>query len=274
MVESWGSIKVFLSEHAALVNLLSLSFGLVGIVLAVVFYKAGKPVHCLSYATRTFRIISEKAQKVQGLEVRFRGARVNAISITRMAIWNGGTEALRNTDISEGEPLVIRPRDNVNILQADLVELTSRANKPSIEPVVQGGASGYLFRFEFLNPADGVVISLIHDGTDVTDVSLTGTLVGARVRRTGADPETVTTSADPHGATTIMYVESPRTHWQFCALGLCAVGIVFSVLSLFVGDCGPIIMGPLLFFGGVGFYFYIKRKYPPSRLRMYDDNLR
>jgi hypothetical protein len=273
MAEFWSSINFFLTEHAAAVNLLSLSFGLVGIILAVAFYRAGKPVHCLSYATRTFRIISEKAQKVQGLEVTFHGVHVNAISITRMAIWNGGTEALRSADISDGEPLVIRPRDNVNILRADLVESTSGANRPSIEPVAQGGASGYLFHFEFLNPGDGVVISLVHDGTDVADLTLTGTLVGARVRKAGADPETVTTAADPHGATTIINVESPRTHHQSFALMLSAVGIVVSGLSLFVEGFGPIIMGPLFFFGGVGLYFYVKRKYPPSRLKMYDDNL-
>lgn len=271
-MEFWQIVKTFISEHTELITFVSLSFGLAGIILAVIFYRASQPVRQLSYSTRTFRIISEKAKKVAGLEVKFDEQNVNAISVTRAAIWNGGNESLRNTDISENDPLIIQARKGVEILKAELIESTSSANRALIQQM-QHEMSRYYFNFEFLNPGDGAIVSIVHTGTGIEDLSLIGTLIGARIKRTAADPETVTTIAGPHAATTIVHVESARSFSKFFSFLLFAMSIFIFCISFFKHEMSTLIAAIVVLFLAFVFYFYAKRKYPPSQLKMYDDNL-
>ncbi len=272
-MELWQLVKAFISEHTELITLTSLSFGFAGIILAFIFYRASKPIRQLSYSTRTFRIISEKAKKVAGLEVKYNGQKVNAISVTLLAIWNGGTEPLRTAEISENDPLIIKPIEGVKILRAELIESTSSANKSTIKQT-NDESGWYNFCFDFLNPADGVIASFVHTGTNIKDLSLLGTLIGGKIKRTAADPETVTTSAGPHAATTIVNVESARSYWKFMPWSLIFISIVLFIISFFTHDDKEIliaVIGALV--AAFGLFFYFKRKYPPSQLKMYDDNL-
>ena len=271
-MELWQIVKDFISEHTELITLASLSFGFIGIILAFIFYRSSKPIRQLSYSTRTFRIISEKAKKVAGLAVKYNGQKVNAISVTRLAIWNGGTEPLRATEISENDPLIIKPIEGVNILKAELIESTSSANKSTIKQT-NDESGRYKFCFDFLNPTDGIIASFVHNGTDIKDLSLLGTLIGAKIKRTAADPETVTTSAEPHAATTIMYVESARSYCKFMPLSIIFGSIVFFIISFFTDDKMPLVIAIVGLVTAFGLFFYFKRKYPPSQLKMYDDNL-
>ncbi|GAI43985.1 unnamed protein product, partial [marine sediment metagenome] len=159
-MELWQIVKDFISEHSELITLASLSFGFAGIIVAFIFYRASKPIRQLFYSTRTFRIISEKATKVAGLEVKYNGQKVDAISVTRLAIWNGGTEPLRAAEISENDPLIIKPIEGVKILNAELIESSSSANKSTIKQT-NDESGRYNFCFDFLNPTDGAIASFV-----------------------------------------------------------------------------------------------------------------
>jgi len=272
-MEFWQILKTFISKHTELINFASLSFGFTGIILAFLFYRASKPTRQLSYSTRTFRIISEKTKNIPGLEVKFDGQNVNAISVTRLAIWNGGSEPLRSTDIPENELLTIQAREGVEILKAELIESTSSAIRASMRKT-NDALSRYGFHFEFLNPRDGAIANIIHNGTGLEDLSLLGTIIGGKIKRTNAEPETVTTLADPHSATTIMEVQSRRSYWEAMAFLSIGISIICSFISLFIREASFLIfIALLLLLVAFLILFSSRRNYPPSQLRMWDDNL-
>jgi len=271
-IEFLHIVKDFISEYAELVNLVSLSFGFAGILLAFVFYRASKPVRQLSYATRTFRIISEKSKRVTGLEIKYINQDVNAISVTRMAIWNGGSETLRNADISENDPLIIESRKGVKILKAEIIESTSLANKSSIKQI-NDRSNQYCLSFDFLNTKDGVIASFVHDGKGIEDLSLLGSLIGGKIKRTAADPETVTTYIGKNAATTIINVDSARSYFNNVILSMIICSIMLFVISFIANDKTCLAIAIVFLVLGFGMFFYFRRKYPPSQLKMYDDNL-
>lgn len=271
-MELWQIVKIFISEHSELVSFISVAFGFVGIILAFIFYRTSKPVRQLSYAIRTFRIISKKANKIPGLEIKYNGQMTDAISLTRMAIWNGGSEPLRATDIPETDPLIIKARNGVKILKAEVIESSSSSNRPSVQQI-NDDSYKYKFSFDFLNTGDGVIASFVHNGTGIEDLSLLGTLIGGRIKRTAADPETVTTCAGPYAATTIVNVESARPRLYFMSFMMFIMFIIFAIISFFADEKKPIVIAFVCLLMALGMFFYGKRKYPPSQLRMYDDNL-
>ncbi len=160
----------------------------------------------------------------------------------------------------------------MKILKAELIESTSSANKTAIKQV-SDGSGRYIFSFDFLNTRDGVIASLVHDGTGIEDLSLLGTLIGGKVKRTAADPETVTTSAGPHAATTIVHVDSARSYWSAIPWILCGFSMVGFIVTLFIDSKQPLVFAIICLVLAFGVFLYFRRKYPPSQLKMYDDNL-
>src|ERR1035437_4492390 len=156
----WETIRQFAAQNPELVSVVSLGVGFASIVLALILYRASKPRRLLAYATRTFRIISSKAKRVEGLKVLYNEKAVQSLSLTRLGVWNAGNEALRRTDIPSVSPPVIYARKGVSILEAQILETTSSANRIELT-AFQGEVSGYAIGFEFLDPGDGALFNIV-----------------------------------------------------------------------------------------------------------------
>lgn len=263
----WDAVKHFTSAQPELISLISLGCGAASIVLAFILYRASKQRRLLAYATRTFRIISDKARGVNGLRVLYGDEPVRSLSVTRLGMWNAGNEVLRRTDIPSRHPPVIYAKKGVCILEAQLLETTSLANGIQLTPF-EGEISGYAVMFEFLDPNDGALISIAHDGIEVDDIVMSGSIIGGHIRRRATDPETPNKSI---GLTTVVKDSGRSSAQELAIFSLCflPLGILaaFFDLTISVG----IIMGNVIACGIV----YVKSRisYPPSRLKMFDDNL-
>ncbi len=123
------------------------------------------------------------------------------------------------------------------------------------------------------------MVEITHTGTGVDDLELQGSVVGGTVRKAGADPETVTTVADPHSATTIISVESGRSHNKVLAVAALVVGIASLSVAIFgtvTGwiDWGPFTIGAIVFFAvAFAINFYVAKRYPPSGIKLFDSDL-
>lgn len=258
------TIEGIFTENAALISVTSLVLTMTSIVLALVIYKASKPLTSIAYAARTFRIISDKASSIDGLSINFNSISVDTLSVTRLAIWNEGNQALRESDLPEIDAPAIRVKKGVEVFAITLVEQPEQTNQFVL-------LNNNEIRFQHINPGDGALINVIHSGTEINDVFISGSIIGGRVRNAAMDPETVNISADPHAASTILITQSPRTHGLFLAylsLALAAIALVGSFFSLI----------PAIFVSGgfftVGLFFLwdTRRRYPPAQIRMFDDN--
>lgn len=277
-MDIWQLLLEFIAKNPELISLVSLAVGSAGIVLAFVFYKRSKPTRQIAYASRTFRIISDKCRKVAGLDVIFEGEFVPSLSITRMAIWNAGSEPLRTADIARSDPLSISPRKAAIILKLHLLEVTRQASRVALEggKVVE---EPHRLSFDFLNPGDGLMVEITHTGTGVDELELQGSVVGGRVRKAAADPETVTTIAGPHAATTIISVESGRSQTRIQIISVLGLAVL-SFLGVTIGavtnwfDWRPwSIVAISLFAIAVAINFFSAKKYPPSRIKEFDSDL-
>lgn len=276
----WQSLKSFIATNPELINLVSIALGVAGVILALYFYKRSIPIRQLSYACRTFRIISDKCQRVPELGVTYEGKNIPSLSVTKLAVWNAGTEALRAQDIPSSDPLVIATRGNkAQLLKVMFIEATHPANAAAVQIFVREGNELAKLTFEYLNPGDALLVDVVHTGTGIDDIELRGSLVGARIRKTTSDPETLTTSADSHGATTLVSVESGRAHEKFfgyafltmsaCAAIASGVGAYFD----FKGWRALPVFSVAFFALGLLVLAHVTRTYPPSKIREFDSDI-
>jgi hypothetical protein len=271
MTTIWSSIRTSISNHPDIVAALGLAGTVGSIALAVLLYKLGKPRRLLAYATRTFRVIPDRRIKLPRLEVLYNTYPVQSLSVTRIAIWNAGNESLRRADIPKTDPPVIYARDEITLFEGDVIESVA-ANNVTLIPVYEP-ITGYAVDFEFLDPGDGAVFSIVHTGSKITDIRVNGEIIGGRVRRTVAhgerpedqDRDILKQKETPQsGRKQLRQVALPM--WALCSFfGL--IAIFWSHLSegLLLIIVGTIVPGCLLFVS--------RRVYPPVRLKTFDDNL-
>jgi len=276
----WQSLKDFIAANPELINLVSIALGIAGVLLAVYFYKQSKPIRQLSFACRTFRIISDKCQRVPGLGVAYEGKDIPSLSITKLAVWNAGTEALRAQDIPSSDPLVIAVRGSkVHLLKVAVIEVTHTANAASVQFSVNDGNEPAKLTFEYLNPGDGLLVDVVHTGTGTDDIELRGSLVGALINKAASDPETMTTAAGPHAATTIVSVQSGREHEKFFGYACLAMSVC-AAIATGVGAYFDFHDWRTFPFFSIGLFAlgllalaHAARAYPPSTIQQFDSDL-
>jgi len=272
-MELWLPIRKLISENPEIVAILGLVGTTVGITVTLLLYKLARPRKLLAYATRTFCVIPELRFKLQGVEVLYNKSPVQALAVTRVGVWNAGNESLRRSDIPRADPPVIYARDGINVFEATILESSSAANNVTLEPVYSPVA-GYAINFEFLDTGDGAVISVVHDGTKVSDVRLGGEIIGGRLRRTVAHGETPETIRDERAFAGPKKPQSGRASLRIAAIALVVLlpilGVIFMASSYWRDGLLMFVLGPTI---GGGMFLLSRRVYPPARLRMFDDNL-
>jgi len=272
-VQLWTLVRNFISANPELVAALGVIGTIGSIVLALLLYRFAKPRKLLAYATRTFRILPQPSVQIPRLEVTYNSHAVKALSVTRLTIWNAGNESLRRADIPPAHPPVITVPDGINLFEGKIVERTSAANNVSLESVYEP-VIGYGLDFDFLDPGDGAVFHVVHEGTRLTDVRLTGELIGARIRRTLAQAETPDVSADEFPSKR-REPRSGRAQMRFairlCMIVLPVLGFALIMLRNWGTGTFAISMGLLL---GGSLFLLSRRAYPPARLKSFDENLK
>jgi hypothetical protein len=107
--------------------------------------------------------------------VTFEKKPVDALTISKACIWNSGKDALRHDDFAPMQPLRINVVNKVQILEASIVQTSSKSCRCEIE---RAGGNSYAIKFDFLDPSHGLVVQIAHTGTASEDISVTGHIVG------------------------------------------------------------------------------------------------
>lgn len=226
-------------------------------------------------------MISEKHKNVLGLGVTYEGVDIPSLSVTKLAVWNAGTEALRTQDIASTDPLLVTTRgDNVKLLKVTVRETTQPANASLVQHETRNGNEAARLTFEYLNPGDGILMDVVHTGTGTEDIELRGSLVGAIIKRTAADPETQTTYAGgPGAAVPVVSIESGRERaraYGYSSLGMATLTVLATWLGAYFEfrDWRAIPVFSVVFLAlGLSSLAYAARTYPPSRIRKFDGDL-
>ena len=225
--------------------------------------------------TRTFRVVPEKRIKLERLQTTYNGYPVDSLSVTWLAVWNAGNESIRRSDLAKKDPPSIYAGNGINLFEMDIVETSAEANNVTLTPVyapITGSAIG----FDFLDPGDGAVFSVVHNGSKVTDIRLNGEIIGGRIRRTVAHGETPNERTGRHwdGSTTPLKPESGRSATRRGAYVIMILLPVVGCLILFTPQWrGGLLLVLLGLIVPTSVLILSRRVYPPLRLKSFDKNI-
>jgi hypothetical protein len=150
--------------------------GIVGILLAFVFYVRSKARSKLSYQSGGIRLIGQRGELPDEVTVTYRDIPVNMLSASTVAIWNAGKTTLEGSAIVGDDPLRLEFGPDAKILSTELIKIT----RPVIHFLVEAQhvhPGSVLLSFGFLDPGDGAVLRILHTGK-VLRPAVHGTLKG------------------------------------------------------------------------------------------------
>lgn len=133
--------------NTLLLNLISLIVGLTGVALAFIFYFKSKPSKSISSATRTFKVITERSEKIPNLEIKISGENTSVVTLTRLSFWNSGNLELKRNDVADANPLRISKIHTAKIFNIELVEQTNPANQVIISQAEDPNSYYILFDY-------------------------------------------------------------------------------------------------------------------------------
>ena len=163
-------------EGGPIFNLVSLILGIVGVFLAFVFYFRGQRIRQPVFRTRTFHLVEEKLTKIQALKILYHDHPIENLSLTRVAIWNRGSEPIRSIDVADTDKLRITIESESKLLGAQIHSVISPTNCFSIEPDLERGIVN--ISFDFFQRNEGLVVDVYHTGKPKTKVVPLGTIIG------------------------------------------------------------------------------------------------
>jgi hypothetical protein len=149
--------------------------GVIGVYFGFKGWKRKKP----TYLIRSNNIFSGLEHTIPDVEVKFSGygQPIKALTVTKIAFWNAGTETLKKQDVVKDDPITIRGKEGVVFLSASVVETVSPLNK--IDCKLKQDRSLVTITFEYLDHNQGANFQVFHTGTSNADITFQGTIMGA-----------------------------------------------------------------------------------------------
>lgn len=150
--------------------------GILGIVTGYLFYKLSIRAKEPCWVVKSNNLIENNVSQLSGLDILFKGEKVNSITVSKFIFWNKGAEAINREDIVKADPLRLEGKGNAVILDAIILETTNKSNQFNLS--VDRTNNIVLMDFEYLNKQNGVLLQVVHTGTDRFAISVEGSLKG------------------------------------------------------------------------------------------------
>lgn len=165
----------------------SVLVGIVGLILAIGFYLKSRKMKIPCYASRSINVVRDLISKFETLEIRYSGATIENLTITKLAFWNAGQETINNSDIASADPLLVRAKEEYKILDAKVIYARNAPNQFSI--ALEESQKLLSLSFDYLDREEGAVIQIIHTGTENDHIEVSGTIKGAgKLHRRSGSP--------------------------------------------------------------------------------------
>ena len=114
-----------------------------------------------SIAFSSCEIIKSGKATIPGLEFIFHGKQIVNLTISKIAIWNSGNEVINLNDMVATEKLEIIASNKTEILEAQIVTETEKANSFRISSFSE---KNVCIDFDYVNSHEGIVVQILHTG--------------------------------------------------------------------------------------------------------------
>lgn len=154
-------------------DLVGYAIGVSGIILAIFFFKKGRKKTELSYSINSLPLISEAFGKWKDIDIAYMGSSIESLAITRIAIWNSGTETINSIDIARNDLLKICLRRSNVFLTEKFIVVNDRSNGINLKRMSD---SALVVEFDFLDKKQGAVLQFFHTKNVDPVIDIKGTL--------------------------------------------------------------------------------------------------
>lgn len=151
--------------------------GIVGIVLACVFYfRSKEQVKPRIRIENTVLVGKSEHLFPESVEVRYNDEVVPVLCKVRITFWNAGRKTLNRSDVAENDPIAIK-FSNPEARVLDIRSVTTTRDVTNAKADLKG--NHIYLSFDFLDRDDGLALEAFYDSEDA-GVVLGGTIKGLR----------------------------------------------------------------------------------------------
>lgn len=156
-------------------NLVFLGLGIAGIVTSVFLYIKSKREKRPCFNKQSYVLVQDRLSKIDAIQILYRGQSIRNLTLTKLAIWNGGRDPIDRQDVAPTDPIRIEIVGTADLLSSELTHSTTRANNFSIQPDLT--EKKITISFDYFGRNEGILLDIYHTGWN-DDVVLKGTVKG------------------------------------------------------------------------------------------------
>lgn len=254
----------------------------------IYFYIKGREEKVPCYLLRSTNLFQDLNKKFDALKVSYNEEKIDNLTVSTLFFWNSGRKTIRDIDIAQNDPLVLKVKDGYKILNVKI--LNSSTNKNNYRITLSPDSVSAKLLFDYIDKDEGMIVQTTHTGNSSHDLKLSGTIIGAKKlnNKKSASSQFLTRIFDPFAVlvSSQKYIKiSPKTPRYLKSSFLIFVGMVYlfvATLSWFsiIDLNNPQPTDPkgftfIFFIGGTFFIMLgineIKRRIPKAFQVFYDE---
>lgn len=156
---------------------LTTAFTIIGLPLSIYLYFKSKKEKSLKFEIKSNNIFKNFESIIENVKVTCENKNISTLTITKILMWCNGKETIYDTDIATQMPLIIKTREDKDILEAKVISFNNLANNVHLEKLEN---NLYKINFEFLDNKDGFIIQVVHTGNNSNDIIVDGKIKGIK----------------------------------------------------------------------------------------------
>lgn len=167
--------------HNPIIAIGGFALGVIGIVLAVIFYARSKRDRVPCFEVNSNTIIEGLHKALDGLQLHYKGTPQERITVTKLAFWNAGRETIDKRDLVETDPIGIACPSTLTILDIQVTQVSAKSNSVKLGSAVeQDYVHFYPIYFDYLDNMDYFVIQIVHSGQESEHIRVNGKIKGVK----------------------------------------------------------------------------------------------
>lgn len=132
-----------------------------------------------NYIIKNNNLINENISKIDLLDLKVEGKKINNLTVSKVAFWNSGKETINSVDITETEPITIYVKEGFEILGSPIIIFPTKSpNQFSVKMSVD--RRNFNISFNYMDYGDGLIVEVFHTGKDENDIFLAGKIKGVQ----------------------------------------------------------------------------------------------
>ena len=142
--------------------LISFVLGVFGTAFAIYEHYYNKERKEITYRRFTNSLIIKKKSKLEKLDIKYDGNPIDDFAVSRILLWNSGNRTIMFDDMVPTKELSIEMKEGKSILDYEILFSSEKTNNFSIEKINNNRIN---VNFDYIDKNDGVVVQILHTGT-------------------------------------------------------------------------------------------------------------